>query len=153
MKSEPSVYAIDDLRRDKTTLWDGVRNYQARNFMRDQMRIGDQVLFYHSNCAEIGVAGLMEVSETNVVDPTQFDRKSHYYDPKATKANPRWQTVRVRYRETFLQIISLDKIKQDKVLANMVVAKKGNRLSITPVTKRQFDRVCALGRRALVDSK
>ena len=110
MKSEPEVYGIDDLKRDETTLWDGIRNYQARNFMRE-MRVGDLAFFYHSNANPPGVVGLMEVVETGLVDPTQFDPESPYFDPKATVEKPRWDCARLRYVRSFSRLLSLEELR------------------------------------------
>jgi predicted RNA-binding protein with PUA-like domain len=132
MKSEPDVYSIEDLKRDKQTIWDGVRNYQARNFLR-QMQPGDLAFFYHSNTKPPGIIGLMEIIASNVVDPTQFDPKSDYYDPKSTLETPRWQTVKVKFERQFTQIISLDTLKQEFNDRELLVVKKGNRLSVMPV--------------------
>ncbi|MFA5082844.1 MAG: EVE domain-containing protein [Hydrogenophilaceae bacterium] len=132
MKSEPSDYSIDDLARDGFVPWYGVRNYQARNFMRDQMRVGDGVLFYHSTCAEPGIAGLAEVATTAYPDATQFDPDGKYFDPKATEETPRWFHVDVKLvRKT--RLMPLSEIRAYPELANMRVLAKGNRLSITPV--------------------
>jgi predicted RNA-binding protein with PUA-like domain len=137
MKSEPSEVSIDDLVKQKTIGWYGVRNYQARNYMRDQMQIGDGVLFYHSSCAEPGIAGLAEVVTTSYPDPTQFDSKSHYYDPKATKEEPRWMQVDVKaVRKT--RLINLAELRGEPQLESLVILKKGNRLSITPVTAAEW---------------
>lgn len=149
MKSEPEVFSIEDLKQKKESLWDGVRNYQARNFMRDDMKAGDQVLFYHSNAAPSGVAGLAVVtSEVAEPDPSQFDKKSEYFDPKATKKNPRWQCVRVGYVESFPHVISLDELRQHKELADMPLFHR-SRLSIQPVTKKQFLYIVRLAKRTL----
>ncbi|MDD4879959.1 MAG: EVE domain-containing protein [Gallionellaceae bacterium] len=132
MKSEPSEYSIDDLARDGFVPWYGVRNYQARNFMRDQMRVGDGVLFYHSTCAEPGIAGLAEVATPAYPDATQFDPDGNYFAPKATEDTPRWFNVDVKVvRKT--RLMPLSEIREYPELANMRVLAKGNRLSITPV--------------------
>ncbi|KAF0094596.1 MAG: hypothetical protein E1N59_1901 [Puniceicoccaceae bacterium 5H] len=147
MKSEPDVFSIDDLkaRPNGTSGWDGVRNYQARNFMRDEMKAGDRVLFYHSNAKPPGIAGLAEVvSEQPYPDPSQFKPDSDYYDPKATEAKPRWMQVDVAYRAHLPQFIPLDRIKEDEELQEMLVAKKGQRLSIQPVEPAHFLRVCEM---------
>lgn len=144
MKSEPSTYSLDHLKRDKVTPWSGIRNYQARNFMRDEMREGDGILFYHSSCREIGVAGIAEVASLPYPDPTQFDRKSDYYDPKASQEHPRWVLVDVRFVKQFKRIIPLTALRQEKKLQDMLMLRPGNRLSITPVTKEEFDAVCSL---------
>ena len=132
MKSEPDAYSIDTLEKEKVTIWDGIRNYQARNFMR-KMEIGDKVFFYHSNCKPPGIVGLMEVISKNIVDPTQFDKDSKYYDPKSTKQNPRWDCVKVKYLFKSKRIISLPELKSSFNEDQLLVVKKGNRLSILPV--------------------
>ena len=132
MKSEPEAYSIDNLKKDVVTLCDGIRNYQARNFMI-RMKIGDKVFFYHSNCKPPGIVGLMEVIDLNIVDPTQFEKDSKYYDPKSKKETPRWDCVQVKYLFKSKSILSLPQLK---ILFNeeeLLVVKKGNRLSITPV--------------------
>ncbi len=144
MKSEPSVYSFEDLKKatNKTTLWEGVRNYQARNFMRDKMRKGDPVLFYHSNCKEPGIVGLAEISsEAAYPDPTQFDPDSNYHDPKATKEKPRWLVVDVRYVDELQRPVTLQEIKGDAELAEMMVARRGMRLSVQPVEPRHYRRI------------
>ena len=138
MKSEPDVYSIDHLKKDKTTLWDGIRNYQARNFMMKDMEVGDEVLFYHSNAKPPGVAGLAKVSKKAQPDPTQFNKKSKYYDAKSSKDDPRWHCVEVKFVKKFKEEISLDDIKNSKKLQDMQVIKKGQRLSIQPVEAKDF---------------
>ncbi|MFZ6799770.1 EVE domain-containing protein [Undibacterium sp. Di24W] len=143
MKSEPSEVSIDDALRIGAAPWFGVRNYQARNFMRDQMQLGDGVLFYHSSCDEPGVVGIAEIASTAYPDATQFDTKSHYYDPKATVENPRWILVDVKaIRKT--RILSLTEMRANEDLASMVVLQKGSRLSITPVTAAEWKAVVKL---------
>jgi predicted RNA-binding protein with PUA-like domain len=139
MKSEPDEASIDDaLAAPKQTIpWVGVRNYQARNFMRDAMRVGDGILFYHSSCAEPGVAGLAEVASTAYPDDTQFDPKSKYHDPKATRENPRWVLVDVRATEK-TRLMPLPELRALPELADMQILKRGNRLSITPVTPSEW---------------
>ncbi|HMM54747.1 MAG TPA: EVE domain-containing protein [Candidatus Desulfobacillus sp.] len=137
LKSEPDAYGIEDMARDKVTAWSGVRNYQARNFMRDQMQPGDRCFFYHSNCDEPGIVGIVEVAKRAYPDDTQFDRKSHYHDPKATPENPRWFNVDVRLVKK-LPLVSLAELRKHKELANMRVLAKGNRLSITPVDPAEW---------------
>jgi predicted RNA-binding protein with PUA-like domain len=132
MKSEPSVYGIADLEHDRETIWDGVRNYQARNFLRS-MQPGDLAFFYHSNAVPPGVIGLMKVVKSDIVDPTQFDSTSKYYDPKSTPESPRWQTVRVGFVETFPAIITLDELRQAFSPDDLWVVRQGNRLSVMPV--------------------
>lgn len=144
MKSEPDVFSIDQLKVKKKSGWDGVRNYQARNFMRDEMSIGDMVLFYHSSCEVPGIAGLARVCKESHPDPTQYDSKSEYYDPKATKDNPRWFMVEVEFVEKFDRVVTLNEIKSKKELANMPVVQKGSRLSINPVTKDEFQIITKL---------
>ena len=134
VKSEPELYGIEDLKRDGTTVWDGVRNYQARNFLR-AMAPGDLVFFYHSNTIPPGIAGLMKVAEPNIDDPTQFDVKSKYYDPKATKESPRWQTVVVAFVEIFPQFLSLDTLRETFSPDELWVVRQGNRLSVMPVSE------------------
>ena len=145
MKSEPNVYSIDDLRRDRETLWDGVRNYQARNFLRS-MQSGDLVFFYHSNATPPGIVGLMQIANTNQVDPTQFDAHSKYYDPKSTPEAPRWQTVTVAYVETFAQMITLDQLRATFDPDDLWVVRRGNRLSVMPVPTAIAEKIVALGR-------
>ncbi|MEO7729028.1 MAG: EVE domain-containing protein [Burkholderiales bacterium] len=139
MKSEPEECSIDDLAKapKKSTAWFGVRNYMARNYMRDQMQLGDQVLFYHSSCAVPGVAGIAEVSKLAYPDQTQFDKKSPYFDPKATRENPRWVHVDVKLvRKT--RLLPLSEMREYKPLAKMQLLQRGNRLSITPVDPAEW---------------
>jgi predicted RNA-binding protein with PUA-like domain len=139
MKSEPDECSIDDVLAapERKTAWSGVRNYQARNFMRDEMRVGDGVLFYHSSCPEPGIAGIAEVASAPYTDSTQFDRKSPYYDPASKKDDPRWINVDVRaLRKT--RLVSLAEIRKHKALAKMVLLRPGNRLSITPVSAAEW---------------
>ncbi len=133
MKSEPDVYGIHDLKREQTTLWDGIRNYQARNFMRT-MAIGDRVFFYHSNCKPPGIVGLMEVCELGLVDPTQFDSSSKYHDAASKQDSPRWDCVRLRYLGEFKTMLSLDALKETYNPEELTVVRRGNRLSILPVS-------------------
>lgn len=143
MKSEPGEVSIDDaLAAPKQTVaWTGVRNYQARNFMRDAMQIGDGVLFYHSSCPEPGIAGLAEVVSTSYPDETQFDPKSPYYDPKATREAPRWMLVDVRATKK-TRLVSLAELRAAPELADMQVLQRGNRLSITPVSPAEWKFIC-----------
>jgi predicted RNA-binding protein with PUA-like domain len=141
MKSEPEVFSIHDLAREKVTGWEGVRNYQARNFMRDDMRKGDWVLFYHSNAQPSGVAGLARVEGPAVADLTQFDRKSPYYDEKSTRENPRWLMVTVEFVEAFPKVVTLEELKKDKKLEGMALLQRGQRLSVQPLSKAHFVRV------------
>ena len=137
MKSEPEAYGIDDLARDKVTAWWGVRNYQARNFMRDQMQPGDRSFFYHSNCAEPGIVGIVEVCQLAYPDATQFERKHKYFDPKSSPDNPRWLNVDVKLLKK-TPLIGLAELRRHKELADMRVLAKGNRLSITPVDPAEW---------------
>jgi predicted RNA-binding protein with PUA-like domain len=143
MKSEPDAYSIDQLAKDKTAPWTGVRNYQARNFMRDQMAKGDKVLFYHSSCPEPGIVGIAEVCKLAYPDETQFDPKSHYYDEKSTRDNPRWLHVDVKFVKK-TRLISLPELRANKALANMRILARGNRLSITPVDPAEWETIQAL---------
>ncbi|MEK6628179.1 MAG: EVE domain-containing protein [Bdellovibrionota bacterium] len=138
MKTEPDVFSIDDLKKNKTTLWEGVRNYQARNYMKE-MQVGDSVIFYHSSSKPSGVAGLATVNKTAVPDPTQFNKKSEYFDPKATQEKPIWFCTEVKFVTKFNNFISLEDIKNDKNLSEMVVIQKGSRLSIQPVSPKDFE--------------
>jgi predicted RNA-binding protein with PUA-like domain len=133
MKSEPDTFSIDDLERKGQEAWDGVRNYQARNFMRDGMRVGDKVFFYHSNCAEPGIVGIAEVATDAYPDPSQFDPKSDYFDGGSTRDNPRWMLVEVKFVKKLKRTITLDELKQQAALAEMPLVRKGNRLSVMPV--------------------
>lgn len=147
MKSEPGVYSIDHLARDKnkTTCWDGVRNYQARNLMRDEIKKADLILYYHSNAKPPGVAGVAKVVKESYPDHTQFDKKSKYFDPKANKEEPRWFMVDIQLVEKFNTFLPLDDLKAVKALDGMVLLQKGSRLSVQPVTKKQFDTIVKLG--------
>lgn len=148
-KSEPDEFSIDDLaaRPRQTESWDGVRNYQARNFMRDEMTCGDLGLFYHSNCDAVGVAGVCEITRESHPDHTAWDKKNKHYDEKSTEENPRWFMVAVTFKEKFKRTVTLDEIKAHPRLQQMRVAQRGNRLSITPVAKAEFDLICKLGRK------
>ncbi|NET00275.1 MAG: EVE domain-containing protein [Sphaerospermopsis sp. SIO1G2] len=132
MKSEPSVYSIHNLQQQQQTIWDGVRNYQARNFLK-QMQVGDLAFFYHSNAKPPGVFGLMKIIEANIPDPTQFDPDSEYFDPKSTLESPRWQTVKVEFIEAFNCPILLSTLKEKFSSDEFLLVKKGNRLSVIPV--------------------
>ena len=137
-KSEPSEFSIDDLKNvKKPEPWDGIRNYQARNLLRDEVKLNDSVLIYHSSCKDIGVAGTAKVVKEAYPDPAQFNPESHYFDPKANSDNPRWYCVDVTFESKFQQIISLKVIKETPELADMVLVKRG-RLSIQPVTKSEW---------------
>jgi len=143
MKSEPSAYSIDDLKRDETTLWDGVRNYQARNLMRE-MKVGDQALFYHSNAEPPAVVGIQEVSGLAEPDATQFDSSDSHFDPKATPANPIWYGVRVKFKKKFVRPVMLPEIREHRGLQNMVLLNR-SRLSVQPVTEKEFKIISDLG--------
>jgi len=145
MKSEPDVYSIDDLARDGTESWEGVRNYQARNFMRE-MAEGDLILFYHSNAKPPGVAGVCRIRREAYPDDTQFDKKSQYYDAKSKKEDPRWSMVDVEFVEKFDEEISLQAMKDDRALEGMRVTQKGSRLSVQPVDKKHFKRVLKMAK-------
>ncbi|GAB1543865.1 EVE domain-containing protein [Scytonema sp. NUACC21] len=132
MKSEPTVYSISDLQQQRETVWDGVRNYQARNFLR-QMQAGDLAFFYHSNTEPPGIVGLMRIVKTGIADPSQFDTKSKYYDPKSSPDSPRWQTVVVEFVEAFAKPLSLSTLKQEFTNEELMVVRPGNRLSVMPV--------------------
>ncbi len=132
MKSEPDAYSIKDLRQEAETLWDGIRNYQARNFMRS-MKIGDQAFFYHSNTKPPGIVGLMEIIETNLIDPFQFDENSKYYDKKSNKNNPRWDCVKTKYVCEFKNMITLKELSETYTSEELTLVRKGNRLSIMPI--------------------
>jgi predicted RNA-binding protein with PUA-like domain len=144
MKSEPDAFSIDDLARVGTEPWSGVRNYQARNFMRDGMAVGDGVLFYHSSCAEPGVVGVAEVASPAYPDPTQFDRKSPYFDPKATREEPRWMLVDVRFVRKLERTITLAELRDAPRLEGLGLLQRGSRLSVMPVTRGQWSGILAL---------
>ena len=144
MKSEPDAFSIDDLKRKKREAWDGVRNYQARNFMRDGMRPGDQVFFYHSNCTVPGIVGIAEVATDAYPDPSQFDPKSKYFDPGSSRDNPRWMLVDVKFVKKLKRTISLDELKSDPALDGMALLRKGNRLSVMPVEAAHWRHILTL---------
>ncbi|MEB3199154.1 MAG: EVE domain-containing protein [Synechococcaceae cyanobacterium] len=143
MKSEPNVYGITDLEREGTTLWDGIRNYQARNFMR-AMHVGDQAFFYHSNAEPPGIVGLMEVVETGLLDPSQFDHASPYHDPASTPEKPRWDCVRLRFVRRFPRLLSLQDLRERFQPEQLAVVRRGNRLSILPVPEEIAERLLAM---------
>lgn len=138
MKSEPSVYSIDDLRRDGSTDWTGVRNYQVRNMFRDDFRSGDLAFFYHSSCAEPGIVGLMMVSGLSCPDPGQFDSRSEYFDVRAQPDKPVWLSVEMRFKQKFATVLTLDKLRQYAELADLALLRRGNRLSVMPVTPAEW---------------
>ncbi len=144
MKSEPDAFSIDDLKRKKQEAWDGVRNYQARNFMRDGMRPGDKVFFYHSNCAVPGIVGVAEVVTDAYPDPSQFDPKSKYFDSGSSRDKPRWMLVDVKFVKKLKRTISLDELKNDPALIEMPLLRKGNRLSVMPVDAAHWKYILAL---------
>jgi predicted RNA-binding protein with PUA-like domain len=146
MKSEPDVFGIEHLREraDQIEPWDGVRNYQARNMLRDQMQVGDLAFFYHSNCRPPGIVGIMEIVRAGYPDPTQFDPNSDYYDPKSDPDNPRWYLVDVKFQRQFKRMITLDELKAQPELDELAVVRRGNRLSINPVGKAEWDFIVAL---------
>ena len=144
MKSEENEYSIDDLKRDKKIAWFGVRNYQARNYMRDEMQIGDIVFFYHSNGAPSGIVGVGKVTSLPYPDMTQIDKKSPYYYPRATQEKPVWMLVDVSYVKKYSKLLSIDEMRKYKPLNTMAVLQKGSRLSVTPVTKKEFEYIDVL---------
>jgi predicted RNA-binding protein with PUA-like domain len=146
MKSEPDVFGIDDLKNQKnqTEHWDGVRNYQARNFMRDQMKKGDQIFFYHSNCKQPGIVGIAKVAKEAYPDHTAFDPETKYYDPKSDPDNPRWFMVDVKFVRKLKRTITLEELKQMPELEDFPLVRRGNRLSIMPVTKEQWEIILGL---------
>ena len=144
MKSEPDVYSLDDLERDGETLWDGVRNYQARNFLQT-MQVGDRAFFYHSNCKPPGIVGLMTISAVQVVDPTQFDPQSDYFDAKASLKKPRWITVKVQFAQRFSNHLDLAQLKTQFSPDQLWVVRKGNRLSVLPVETAIATQIIQLG--------
>ncbi|MEJ2218872.1 MAG: EVE domain-containing protein [Gemmatimonadota bacterium] len=145
VKSEPTAYSFDDLKRDGRTMWDGVRNYQARNFMRDDMRVGDPVLFYHSGTAEPAVVGVARVASEAYVDPTQYASDDPHFDPKATKAKPRWYLVDLEPLRALPQPVPLTNLKSDPELDGMLLVKRGNRLSVMPVATAHYHHILELG--------
>lgn len=146
MKSEPDTFGINDLakRPKQTEPWDGVRNYQVRNWLRDEMKVGDLAFFYHSNCETPGIVGIMEIVKAGYPDSTAFDPNSKYYDPKSTTENPRWYRVDVHLIEKFPKIISLSELRQHPALHDMRLLQKGSRLSITPISKKEWQLILAM---------
>ncbi len=145
MKSEPNAYSIVDLKRDKKIYWDGVRNYQARNFMRS-MQVGDQAFFYHSNCKVPGIAGMIKIVKMAYPDHTAFDPDDPHYDPKSKADNPRWEMVDVAFVRAFPEVVSLAQLRETASLEKMQILRKGNRLSITPVTPEEWDIILKLAK-------
>ncbi len=148
IKSEPDVFSIDDLskKKDKTTFWDGVRNYQARNYLRDEIKSGDGILFYHSNCEPNNIVGICEVVKEGYPDHTQFDPSSSHYFPKSDPKNPTWFMVDIKFTKKFSHSITLDEIRQNPKLKDMKVIQRGNRLSVMPVTKEEWDEIVKMGK-------
>ena len=146
MKSEPDEFSIDDLRNcvEKTEPWDGVRNYQARNMMRDQMRKGDLAFFYHSNCEVPGIVGMMKIVREGYPDPTAFDPEDKHFDPKSDPDNPRWFLVDVKYRRKFKRTIALFELKSAPALENMALVRRGNRLSVMPVSATEWEHILTM---------
>lgn len=148
MKSEPDAFSIDMLKKMKVSPWDGVRNYQVRNMIRDDMKVGDIALFYHSNAGlETGIAGQMKISSTAYPDPTQFDSKSQYYDAKSTRDNPRWLCVDVAFLSKLPRVVTLQEIKSNKFFAQIPLVQRGTRLSIMPLSEKHFKKIIALAER------
>lgn len=147
MKSEPDVFSIDDLEKSKnqTSYWDGVRNYQARNYIRDEMKIGDKVIFYHSNSEPPGAAGVCEIVKEAYPDFTAFDPDDPHYDPKSKKDNPAWMMVDVKFIRKFSRLIPISELRENKKLVNMRLLQKGNRLSVMPLTKDEFTEIVRIG--------
>jgi predicted RNA-binding protein with PUA-like domain len=147
LKSEPDVFSFDDLktRPRQTEPWNGVRNYQARNFMRDDMAVGDLGFLYHSSCAEPGIAGIVRISKEAYPDPTQFDPASEYFDEGSKREDPRWMMVDVTWHADVPNFVHLQQLRDDPVLADLLILRRGNRLSITPVEAAHFKRICKLG--------
>jgi predicted RNA-binding protein with PUA-like domain len=139
LKSEPDTYGIDDLEREKVNMWEGCRSYTVRNFFRDSMKVGDKAFFYHSNIEPIGVVGTMEIVSEPYPDPTQFDPNSHYFDPKSPRDNPRWILRDVKFLSKFKRTVSLAELRTTPGLEDMWVTRKGQRLSVMPVTQQEWD--------------
>lgn len=144
MKSEPDAFSIDELKRKKQEPWDGVRNYQARNYMRDDMRVGDTVFFYHSNCAEPGIVGIAEVATDAYPDPSQFDPGSKYFDAGSSRDNPRWMLVDVKFTRKLKRTITLKELQADPALQGMLLLRKGSRLSVQPVEAAHWKHILGL---------
>ncbi len=143
LKSEPDVFCIDDLKKNKTTLWDGVRNYQARNFLR-AMQVGDLAFFYHSSTEPPGIVGLCKVLKTQIPDPSQFDPRSPYHDPTSSRDNPRWWTVRVGFVDKYKQMLTLEFLRENFSPDELILLRRGNRLSVMPITSEVAERIIAL---------
>jgi len=147
VKSEPSAYSIDDLMHDKITHWDGVRNYQARNYMRDEMKLGDKVLFYHTNAEPIAVVGVCEVAKEGYPDFSAFDPEDKHFDPKSKIDSPTWIMVDIKIIEKFIRPVALDEIKGNSKLQNMKLVQRGNRLSVMPIDKNEFNEIMKLSKK------
>jgi predicted RNA-binding protein with PUA-like domain len=146
MKSEPNEFSIDDLEKVGEQFWDGVRNYQVRNMFRDDMKVGDKALFYHSSCMDVGVVGEMEIVFEAKPDPAQFDKKSKYFDAKSTKESPRWLGPVVGFKKKFKNLVSLSEIKLNPVFDTLPLVKRGNRLSVFPISKEHYQAIIKLGK-------
>ncbi|MFA7287967.1 MAG: EVE domain-containing protein [Melioribacteraceae bacterium] len=148
IKSEPDVFSIDDLANadNKTTYWDGVRNYQARNFMRDEMKIGDKILYYHSNSDPMGVAGICEIVKEAYPDFSAFDKKDPHFDPKSKKDDPTWFMIDVKFLEKFKYLVTLSEIKNNPKLSEMKLIQRGSRLSVMPITKAEFEEIAKMAK-------
>jgi predicted RNA-binding protein with PUA-like domain len=146
MKSEPKEFSIEDLEKRGQELWEGVRNYQVRNMFRDQMKVGDMALFYHSSTENIGVVGEIKIENPDAVDPAQFDKKSKYYDPKANKENPTWLGPTVSFVRKFDRVVTLSEIRNNPLFANLALVKKGNRLSVMPISKDHYLEIVKLSK-------
>lgn len=144
MKSEPDAYSIDDLERDRLQPWDGVRNYQARNMIRDRMKPGDRAFFYHSSCEVPAIVGLMKIASDPYPDPTQFDKRSKYYDPKSTREAPRWYLVDVEFERRMRRPVTLRELKEIPALEGLALTKRGNRLSVMPVSAAHWKKIMSL---------
>ncbi len=145
LKSEPNAFSIDDLKKVKTTIWDGVRNFQARNYLL-AASVGDLGFFYHSNAKPPGIVGLCTIVGINIVDPTQFERESHYYDPTSSRANPRWHTIKVKFTEKFPNYLPLDELREAFSGDELIIVRKGSRLSVTPVADDTATRLLEMAR-------
>ena len=145
-KSEPVSYSIDHLKKDGTTAWTGIRNYVVRNYMRDEMQIGDEILFYHSSCAVLGIYGLAKVASVSYPDPTQFDSKDHHFDPKAAKEKPTWQLVDISFVKKFDEPVTMTALRENKALHGMQLLRPRNRLSITSVTRSEFEEILRMSK-------
>ncbi|HRI46429.1 MAG TPA: EVE domain-containing protein [Ignavibacteriaceae bacterium] len=148
VKSEPEVFSIINLQnqKDQTTYWDGVRNYQARNYLRDEMKIGDSVLFYHSNAEPLAIVGVCDVVKEGYPDFTAFDPKNNHFDPKSKKENPTWYMVDLKLNEIFKNPVTLEQIKSNKKLQDMKLIQRGNRLSVMPITKDEFNEIIRMSK-------